>query len=80
MKKHTYCVSWITKRNKRTNEHGMYIDADNAKEARSAFDRFYDYLFKNDKKAPHPFHIVIFRVKEDDILDIDYMHINADMA
>ena len=78
MKKHTYCVSYITKRNRRQNEHGLYIDADNAKEARACFDKFYETVFKGERNVPHPFHIVVFRMKEDDILDIDYMHISAE--
>lgn len=40
MKKHVYEISWIIRKDRAERKRKMYIEADNMKEARAAFDGF----------------------------------------
>lgn len=57
----TYIVTWDTKENRREIPHEKTFEAENAKAARKAFDRYYDSLIGRSvlSRYPHPFHIKV---------------------
>ena len=61
-----YNVTWITKENRQEVKHEKTFEAENAKAARSAFNRYYDSLAGHSVLShyPHPFNITITRAKE----------------
>ena len=68
MKNYIYKIQWIIRINGGEREHKMYVEADNAREAREAFDDFC-YIEGVGKKDPynkksHPFHITVKRTYE----------------
>lgn len=57
----TYTVTWIIKNNRQGIPYEKTFEAENAKEARKAFDRYYDSLIGRSVLShyPHPFHIKV---------------------
>lgn len=56
-----YIVSWDTKENRHEIPYEKEFEAENAKEARKAFDAYYDSLIGHSvlSRYPHPFHIKV---------------------
>ena len=82
MKKHIYEISWIIRINRTEKKRHMYVEADNMKEARAAFDSFtqtrygYNRCYDPYNETSHCFHIEIKRA-DDAILDYHAFCISA---